>query len=55
MTKSKDKDFVVNAPRVIERGIGEQMDGIALVHPDDDGKPEGAVYVLEKIGRGERI
>ena len=40
MTKPKDRDFFVNAPRVIERAIGEQMDGIALVNPDDDGKPE---------------
>jgi hypothetical protein len=28
--KSKDRDFFVNARRVVEQAIGEQMDGMPL-------------------------
>jgi hypothetical protein len=36
MTKrsNKDHDFFVNARRVVEQAIGEQMDGTPLVAPD---------------------
>ena len=33
MPKSKDRDFFVNARRVVEQAIGEQMDGTPLKDP----------------------
>jgi hypothetical protein len=33
-SKSKDRDFAVNALRVVERAIGEHMDGTPLEDPN---------------------
>ena len=33
MPKSKDRDFFVNARRVVEQAIGEHMDGSPLERP----------------------
>ncbi len=45
---SIDRDFAVNAFRVVEKAIGEHMDGNALVDPDA-GKNQAAV-ALGKLG-----
>jgi len=45
---SKDHDFAVNALRVVEKAIGEHMDGTAL-EPEDAGKNPAAV-ALGKLG-----
>lgn len=45
---SKDRDFAVNALRVVEQAIGEHMDGTAL--PDaNEGKNQAAV-ALGRLG-----
>ncbi len=45
---SKDRDFAVNAFRVVEQAIGEHMDGTPLNDPDA-GKNKAAV-ALGKLG-----
>ena len=45
---SKDRDFAVNAFRVVEKAIGEHMDGTALEDPNA-GKNLAAV-ALGKLG-----
>lgn len=45
---STDRDFAVNAFRVVERAIGEHMDGTPLPAPND-GKNEAAV-ALGRLG-----
>jgi hypothetical protein len=45
---SKDRDFAVNALRVVEQAIGEHMDGTPLEDPDA-GKNKAAV-ALGKLG-----
>jgi hypothetical protein len=45
---SKDRDFAVNAFRVVEQAIGEHMDGTPLEDPDS-GKNQAAV-ALGKLG-----
>ncbi len=45
---STDRDFAVNAFRVVERAIGEHMDGTPLEDPDA-GKNSAAV-ALRKLG-----
>ena len=45
--KSKDRDFFVNARRVVEQAIGEQMDGRPL--EKEPPKNEAAV-ALSKLG-----
>ena len=45
---SKERDFAVNAFRVVERAIGEHMDGTPLEDPDA-GKNQAAV-TLGKLG-----
>jgi hypothetical protein len=39
MPKSKDRDFFVNARRVVELAIGEQMDGKPLPDPNAGKNP----------------
>jgi hypothetical protein len=39
MPKSKDRDFFVNARRLVEHAIGEQMDGSPLPDPNAGKKP----------------
>lgn len=45
---SKDRDFAVNAFRVVEKAIGEHMDGTPLEDPDA-GKNQAAV-ALGRLG-----
>lgn len=45
---SKDRDFAVNAFRVVEQAIGEHMDGTPLIDPNT-GKNLAAV-ALGKLG-----
>jgi hypothetical protein len=45
---STDRDFAVNAFRVVEQAIGEHMDGTALENPNE-GKNEAAV-ALGRLG-----
>jgi hypothetical protein len=47
---SKDHDFFVNARRVVEQAIGEQMDGSPLEDPDA-GKNPAAVARGKKGGK----
>jgi hypothetical protein len=48
MPKSKDRDFFVNARRLVEQAIGEQMDGSPLIDPDAGKNP--AALALSKLG-----
>jgi hypothetical protein len=48
MAKSKNRDFFVNARRVVELAIGEQMDGRPL--PDPDAGKNPAAVALSKLG-----
>ena len=45
---SKDRDFAVNAFRVVEQAIGEHMDGTPLKDPDAGKNP--AAVALGKLG-----
>lgn len=45
---SKDHDFFVNARRVVEQAIGEQMDGSPL--PDPNAGKNPAAVALGKLG-----
>jgi len=45
---SKDHDFFVNARRVVEQAIGEQMDGSPLEDPNAGKNP--AAVALGKLG-----
>ncbi len=45
---SKDRDFAVNAFRVVERAIGEHMDGTPLEDPNSGKNP--AAVALGKLG-----
>lgn len=45
---SKDRDFAVNAFRVVEQAIGEHMDGTPLEDPDSGKNP--AAVALGKLG-----
>jgi hypothetical protein len=47
-SKSKDRDFAVNALRVVEKAIGEHMDGTPLEDPDAE-KNQAAV-ALGRLG-----
>jgi hypothetical protein len=47
-SKSKDRDFAVNAFRVVEQAIGEHMDGTPLEDPDGGKNP--AAVALGKLG-----
>ena len=47
-SKSKDRDFSVNALRVVEQAIGEHMDGTLLENPDEGKNP--AAVALGKLG-----
>ena len=48
MAKSKDRDFFVNARRVVELAIGEQMDGKPLPDPNKGKNP--ASVAAGKLG-----
>ncbi len=48
---STDRDFAVNALRVVEKAIGEHMDGTALEDPNAKKNP--AAVALGKLG-GEK-
>lgn len=39
MSKSKDRDFFVNARKVVEQAIGEQLDGKPLENPNEGKNP----------------
>ena len=45
---SKDRDFAVNALRVVEKAIGEHMDGTPLENPDAEKNP--AAVALGRLG-----
>lgn len=45
---SKDRDFAVNAFRVVEQAIGEHMDGTPLEAPDAGKNP--AAVALGRLG-----
>lgn len=45
---SKDRDFAVNAFRVVEQAIGEKMDGTPL--PDPNAGKNLAAVALGKLG-----
>lgn len=45
---SKDRDFAVNAFRVVEKAIGEHMDGTPL--PDPNAGKNPAAVALGKLG-----
>ena len=45
---SKDRDFAVNAFRVVEKAIGERMDGTPLEDPDAGKNP--AAVALGRLG-----
>ncbi len=45
---SKDRDFAVNAFRVVEQSIGEHMDGTPLLDPNEGKNP--AAVALGKLG-----
>jgi hypothetical protein len=45
---SKDRDFAVNAFRVVEQAIGERMDGTPLEDPNAGKNP--AAVALGKLG-----
>jgi hypothetical protein len=45
---SKDRDFVSIARQVVEKAIGEQLDGSPLVDPDAGKNP--AAVALGKLG-----
>lgn len=45
---STDRDFAVNAFRVVEQAIGEHMDGTALEDPNEGKNP--AAVALGKLG-----
>jgi hypothetical protein len=45
---AKDRDFFVNARKVVERAIGEQMDGTPLINPDEGKNP--AAVALGRLG-----
>ena len=45
---SKDRDFAVNAFRVVERAIGKHMDGSPLPNPDSEKNP--AAVALGRLG-----
>jgi hypothetical protein len=47
-TPVKDRDFAVNAFRVVEQAIGEHMDGTPLEDPDAGKNP--AAVALGKLG-----
>ena len=47
-SKSKDRDFAVNAFRVVEKAIGEHMDGTPLENPNADKNP--AAVALGRLG-----
>lgn len=47
-SKSKDRDFAVNAFRVVEKAIGEHMDGTPLPEPNEGKNP--AAVALGKLG-----
>ena len=49
MPKSKDRDFFVNARRVVEQAIGEHMDGTPL-QDADAGKDPRAILRGRKGG-----
>jgi hypothetical protein len=46
--RAKDCDFAVNAFRVVQQAIGEQMDGTPL--PDPDAGKNPAAVALGKLG-----
>lgn len=48
MPKSKDRDFFVNARRLVEHAIGEQMDGKPL--PDPNAGKNPAAVAIGKLG-----
>lgn len=47
-SKSKDRDFAVNAFRVVEKAIGEHMDGTPLEDPNAGKNP--AAVALGRLG-----
>lgn len=47
-SKSRDRDFAVNALRVVEKAIGEHMDGTPLEDPNEGKNP--AAVALGKLG-----
>ena len=47
-SKSTDRDFAVNALRVVEQAIGEHMDGTPLENPDEGKNP--AAVALGRLG-----
>ena len=48
MPKAKDRDFFVNARRIVESAIGEQMDGKPL--PDPNAGKNPAAVAIGKMG-----
>ena len=48
MAKLKERDSFVNARRVVELAVGEQMDGKPLINPDAGKNP--AAVALGKLG-----
>jgi len=47
-SKSSDRDFAVNALRVVEQAIGEHIDGTPLDNPDEGKNP--AAVALGRLG-----
>lgn len=45
---SKDRDFTVNARRVVEQAIGEKLDGSSLDNPDQGKNPHAVA--LGRLG-----
>jgi hypothetical protein len=44
MAKSKDRDFFINARRVVEQAIGEQMNGAPLENSGDMRNPRKVIW-----------
>jgi hypothetical protein len=52
MPTSKDRDFFVNARRVVEQAIGEHMDGTPLEETDAGKDPKAALRVTPAMEAG---
>ena len=49
---AKDRDFFVNARRVVEQAIGEHMDGTPLEQPHSDKDPDAVARGRKGGSRG---
>jgi hypothetical protein len=52
MPKTKDRDFFVNARRIVEQSIGEHMDGSALEQPHSNKDPKAVARGRKGGNRG---